>query len=345
MLSIFSEKHLLHGGLMEPASDHWIPGAESPERANNVLAAIRRVGFGDVVPPDEFDDTHILAVHDPDYVRFLESAWDEWLASGEQGSVARPYAFVTDGMRGAHTENIYGKLGRYAFDIFAPIVAGSWQAIRSAADVAMTGAQHIVHGESSAFAICRPPGHHASADLAGGYCYLNNCAIAAQSMIASGRSKVAILDVDYHHGNGTQSIFYDRDDVLTISLHADPAFEYPYYLGYADERGAGDGLGYNRNYPLARGTRWASYCDALMDALQRIQNYSPDAVVCALGLDTYAMDPTTDFAIQSADYSEMGKLVGSLDAPVLSVLEGGYDIDSIGMNTVNFLAGLRSAKT
>ena len=344
MLSVFSEKHLLHGGLLEPASDYWEPGAECPERANNVLAAIKRVGFGEIVPPDEFDDAALTAVHDSDYVKFLESAWDDWVSSGMEGSVARPYVFVTEGMRAGHTENIYGRLGRYAFDIYAPIVAGSWQAIRSAAEVALTGAKLIRSGESSVFAICRPPGHHASRDCAGGYCYLNNCAIAAQSLIAAGKRKIAILDVDYHHGNGTQSIFYERNDVLTISLHADPTVEYPYYLGYADERGKGNGLGFNRNYPLPAGTRWAGYCDALMDALQRIQNFAPGAVIVALGLDTYALDPTTDFAIQSADYSEMGKLIGSLDAPVLTVLEGGYAVDAIGMNTVNFLTGLQSAK-
>lgn len=344
MLTVFTEKHLLHGGLLEPASDHWKPGVECPERANGVLAAIKKVRLGEIIPPKGFDDRHITAVHDAEYLKFLETAWDEWVASGQQGSVARPYAFVTEGLRGTHTESIYGKLGRYAFDIYAPIVAGSWQAIRSSANVALTAAQQIINGEHCAFAICRPPGHHASADRAGGYCYLNNCAIAAQAFIGCGSKRVAVLDVDYHHGNGTQSIFYERNDVLTISLHADPTIEYPYYIGYADERGSGPGLGYNRNYPFPFETRWANYCDGLMDALQRIQNYRPDVVVVALGLDTYSLDPTTKFGIQSADYSEMGKVIGALDAPILTVLEGGYAVDAIGMNTINFLTSLESVR-
>ena len=344
MLTVYSAKHLLHGGLLEPGPDSWLPGAERPERVAGVLAAINRAVLGEIIKPDHFDDSYLTAVHGSDYVRFLESAWADWTASGNEGSIARPFAFVVDGFRGMHTESIYGRLGRYAFDIYAPIVAGTWQAVRASADVALTAAQRIAIGERSAFAACRPPGHHAGIETAGGYCYLNNCAIAAQAFITDFGKRVAILDVDYHHGNGTQSIFYDRSDVLTISLHADPTFEYPYFLGYADEQGVGDGLGFNRNYPLPFETAWPEYCDALMDSLQRIQNYSPDVVIVALGLDTFVGDPTTRFGIQSDDYSEMGRIIGALNAPILTVLEGGYAVDAIGKNTVKFLTGLDSVR-
>jgi len=176
----------------------------------------------------------------------------------------------------------------------------------------------------------------------GGYCYLNNNSLAAQSLLDEGAARVAILDVDYHHGNGTQSIFYERDDVLTISLHADPKVEYPFFLGYADEPGSGQGHGFNVNYPLPFGTAWDSYRGALADALDKVRKFSPDALVVALGLDTFAGDPTTFFEITTDDFSRMGAAISSLELPTLVVLEGGYSVDWIGENTVKFLGGLES---
>jgi acetoin utilization deacetylase AcuC-like enzyme len=246
-------------------------------------------------------------------------------------------------MRYANTDSVVGKLGRYSFDSTSPFVAGSWQAIRTSANIALTGAELITRGERTAFAACRPPGHHATTRYCGGYCYLNNNSLAAQSLLDDGARKIAILDVDYHHGNGTQSIFYERDDVLTISLHADPKLEYPFFLGYADEPGSGTGLGFNANYPLPFGTDWGSYSRALDDALDRIRRYSPDALVVALGLDTFAGDPTTYFEITTADFQRMGKSISKLALPTLVVLEGGYSVDWIGQNTVNFLSGIEPA--
>ena len=328
--------------LLDPRSPTWDESAECPARANNVAAAIRDQAFGEIVAPDEFPDDRYLRLHAPDYVDFLRTVWDEWVASGETGANARPDTFVGAGMRHADTESVIGKLGRYSFDSTSPFVSGSWQAIRTSANIALTGAELIKGSDRFAFAACRPPGHHATENYCGGYCYLNNNSLAAQSLLDSGASRVAILDVDYHHGNGTQSLFYERNDVLTISLHADPALEYPYFLGYADEPGEGKGHGFNVNFPLPFGTDWASYQPALRDALGHIERFAPDALVVALGLDTFAGDPTTHFDITTDDFARMGEAIGGLGLSTLVVLEGGYSVDWIGRNTVRFLAGLES---
>lgn len=340
MITVFSNDHESHCGLLEAAGDEFVPSVECPERASDVIRAIRDAGFGEMRAPRAFDDDRILAVHSREYVDFLESAWTEWRAEGKKGSNARPQAYVASGMRHADTRSIMGKLGRFAFDDSAPFVEGSWNAIRRSADIALTAADIMRYERTHAFALCRPPGHHASRDCAGGYCYLNNTAIAAQFLLHSGAKRVAVLDVDYHHGNGTQSIFYDRNDVLTLSLHADPSDEYPYFLGYADERGEGRGHGFNANYPLAAGTKWPGYADALHDAMASIRGFSPDGLVVALGLDTFAGDPTTRFGLETADYRKMGEVISSIDRPVLTVLEGGYAVDRIGQNALEFLKGI-----
>jgi len=339
MITVYSDDHLQHSGLLEPDGDSLIASFECPQRAQNVLESIRAAGLGELKAAAPQPQHRLTAVHDPDYVEFLANAWQDWIGAGEQASNARPYAFVGAGMRYANCEDIYGKLGRYSFDATAPIVAGSWQAIRTSANIALTAADLIRGGDRHAFALCRPPGHHATRNQCGGYCYLNNCAIAAQSLLNSGKQRIAILDLDYHHGNGTQSIFYDRNDVLTISVHADPALEYPFFLGYADEPGEAAGHGFNVNYPMPFGTGWNDYREALEDAGAQIQRFGPDALIVALGLDTYADDPTTRFLIRSDDYTAMGAFVGGLGLPVLTVLEGGYAVDAIGLNATNFLAG------
>jgi acetoin utilization deacetylase AcuC-like enzyme len=342
MITVHADDHNLHCGLLDPRGPAGTLSAECPERALSVLQAIRDEGFGSLQAPRQFDENRLTRIHAPDYVRFLQNIWTDWLNSDEQGSNARPDTFVGAGMRYADTECVVGKLGRYSFDATSPFVAGSWQAIRTSANIALTAAELVIGGERRAFALCRPPGHHATVNYCGGYCYLNNTALAAQSFLDSGARKVAVLDVDYHHGNGTQSIFYARDDVLTISLHADPSLEYPFFLGYADEPGEGKGHGFNVNYPLPFGTVWQDYEPALADALRKIAQFRPDALVVALGLDTFAGDPTTHFGIETEDYVSMGRTIAGLDLPVLVVLEGGYSVEHIGRNTVRFLTGLEA---
>ena len=340
MITVYADDHNLHCGLLDPRGDEWQPSAECPDRANNVLKVIQDQNFGTLKDPTNFGEDKLTRIHAPDYVQFLKDVWPAWLASNEKGANARPDTFVGAGMRHADTDCIAGKLGRYSFDSTSPFVEGSWQAIRTSANIALTGAELVRGGERQAFALCRPPGHHATVNYCGGYCYLNNTALAAQSLLDGGAKKIAVLDVDYHHGNGTQSIFYERNDVLTISLHADPSLEYPYFLGYADEPGSGAGHGFNVNYPLPFGTDWKHYEVALADAIQQVQRFEPDGLVVALGLDTFAGDPTTHFNIETEDYLRMGKAIASLGLQTLVVLEGGYSVEHIGINTVKFLTGI-----
>lgn len=343
MKTIYSDDHNLHGGLLDPRGLDFRESSECPARANNVAEAIRKSGIGKILEPQMFDESRYLRIHEPDYLEFLKTVWDEWEASDEVGTNARPDTFVGAGMRHVPTNCVVGKLGRYSFDATSPFVAGSWQAIRSSANVALTGAELLKGRDRLAFAACRPPGHHATADYCGGYCYLNNNSLAAQSLRDGGAARVAILDVDYHHGNGTQHIFYERNDVMTVSLHADPSVEYPYFLGYEDEVGTGKGHGFNVNFPLPFGTGWNRYSEALAAAIARIRSFSPEALVVALGLDTFAGDPTTHFEIGTDDFTRMGEAIAAIDVPTLVVLEGGYSVEWIGENTVRFLSGLEGS--
>jgi acetoin utilization deacetylase AcuC-like enzyme len=342
LITVFSNDHESHCGLLEAYGDEFVASAECPDRASDVIRAIREAGFGEMRSSRAFDDDRITAVHSREYLDFLKSAWSDWCAEGKRGSNARPQAYPCNDMRRVDTRSVMGKLGRYAFDDSAPLVEGSWRAIRRSADIALTAAEIVSYERTNAFALCRPPGHHASRECAGGYCYLNNTAIAAQFLLASGAKKMAVLDVDYHHGNGTQSIFYDRNDVLTISLHADPSDEYPYFLGYEDESGEGRGHGFNVNFPLPLGTKWDAYGIALQHALAHIRRFSPKILVVALGLDTFAGDPTTSFGLEQDDYFKMGASISSTGLPVLTVLEGGYAVDRIGQNALAFLQGIES---
>jgi acetoin utilization deacetylase AcuC-like enzyme len=211
--------------------------------------------------------------------------------------------------------------------------------VLAAADVAVTGARVLVEGERAALALCRPPGHHAATAAMGGYCYLNNAAIAAQYLIDQGCSRIAILDVDYHHGNGTQQIFYRRSDVLFASVHADPRVEYPYFLGYADERGEGEGEGYTHNYPLPHGIGWDAYGPALDEACRNVAAFTPDVLVVSLGVDTYEHDPISQFRLRTDDFTRIGARIADVACPTLFVMEGGYAVEALGVNAVNVLTG------
>ncbi len=343
MLTIYSDDHRLHHGQGELNNGQLQPCVEFPARADNVLAAVREAQLGEVIAPDDFGLDPVRRVHSPRFVEFLEQAWGLWTAEGRSCD-ALPLNWPVRGMRQIEPDYIDGKLGYFSFDAGTPITAGTWTAITAGANVALTGAAKLLDGERDAFSLCRPPGHHAAADYYGGYCFFNNAAIAAQYLRDQGASRVAILDVDYHHGNGTQSIFYDRDDVMFVSIHADPRQEYPYFLGRADEIGDGPGAGYNLNLPLP----WQSSADdwfaALATGLQRISGYAPDYLVVSLGVDTFIDDPISQFRLKTDDYLEVGKRIGELGLPTLFVMEGGYAVANIGGNVVNVLRGAAAQK-
>jgi acetoin utilization deacetylase AcuC-like enzyme len=342
MFTIFSDQHHYQNANAELIDGKLLPPYENPRRANTILSQIQTAQLGEIRSPQSFGLDPILSVHDSGFVSFLETAWSQWVA--QQGTHdALPLNWATRTMRHDRIpETIEGKLSYYSFDAGTPIIAGTWTAATAAVDVALTGQALVAKGEPVAFALCRPPGHHAARDFYGGYCFLNNAAIAAQAFCDQGAERVVVLDVDYHHGNGTQAIFYDRPDVFFISLHAHPRHSYPYFLGYEDETGVGLGEGYNRNYPLPLGTDWAAYQAPLAEALQQIQQYRPDAIVVSLGVDTFEKDPISEFRLTSEDYIAMGTRIAQLDRPTLIVMEGGYAIDEIGINVVNFLRGFES---
>jgi acetoin utilization deacetylase AcuC-like enzyme len=230
-------------------------------------------------------------------------------------------------------------MGLYSYDAGTPFTAGTWVAARAGADCALSAAQRLVLGDRTAFALSRPPGHHAGADFFGGYCFLNNAALAAQYLRDAGMAKVAVLDIDYHHGNGTQAIFYDRADVFFASIHGDPRTEYPFYLGHADETGAGAGAGFNLNLPLPAGSSAAAWFAALDAACERVARHRADALVVSLGLDTYAGDPISTFALQQDDFARLGQRLKRLGLPTAFILEGGYAAAELGHNAVRVLQG------
>lgn len=339
MITIYSDIHQRHHASAELIDGKMRPPFEVPMRVDMVLTQVKKAGLGRVIPPNDAGIAPILRVHDESYVKFLQTAWKAWVL--EHGNYdALPLNWAVRSMRGDRIPDaIDGKLGYYSFDAGTPITAGTWDAITTAAHVALTGQQHIAQGEHAAFALCRPPGHHAARDLFGGYCYLNNGAIAAQAFLDRGAERVAVLDIDYHHGNGTQSIFYDRCDVLFLSLHGHPAQEYPYFSGYDDETGVGDGEGFNHNYPLRWGVGWQDYELALTDALSKIRDYSPDALIVSLGVDTFEHDPISQFQLTLDDFPKIGRAIAHLQTPTLFVMEGGYAVQDIGINVVNVLQG------
>ena len=339
MRTVYSEKHHRHHGNAELHDGQMVPCFEMPRRAQMILDRVRAVGLGDVIAPDAFGVDPIRRVHSDDYVDLLAAAWRDWSALGRTND-ALPLVWPVRSMRGDRVPtHIDGRLGYYSLDASAPITAGTWDALQAGADVACTAARLLTHGERSAFALTRPPGHHAAAAAMGGYCYVNNAAVAAQYLVDHGCPRVAIIDVDYHHGNGTQQIFEARGDVLFLSIHADPVTEYPYFLGYADERGVGAGEGATHNYPLAFGTAWAGYAEALNAACGVIRAWGPDAIVVSLGVDTYEHDPISEFKLTKTDYPRIGEALAALGRPTVFVMEGGYAVDDIGVNAVSVLTG------
>ncbi len=338
MLTVFSEKHSLRDAKTELFGGELVPPFECPGRAETILERLKKVKLGEVIAPEDFGLEPLTRVHTPGFLAFLEQSWRDWRAKGYRGE-AIPTVWPARGMRQRVPNHIEGKLGYYAMAGETAISDGTWEAARASANVALTAQATITNSVNEAFALCRPPGHHAAGDLYGGYCFINNAAVAAQAFIDQGTSRVAILDVDFHHGNGTQAIFYNRSEVMFLSLHGDPGYAFPYFLGYADERGEGDGEGFNRNYPMGPGTNFRTWSAALRDACKNIAKYAPDALVISLGVDTFINDPISFFQLTSDDFKRYGATIGNLKLPTLFIMEGGYAVDEIGVNAVNVLQG------
>ncbi len=346
MITFYNPHHTLHQGKLEMFRGELVPCFEVPARADYVLQELQRRGLGTVqhVPslPSAWGDAALTTIHTPRYLDFLAGAWDEWVALDPANAArdALPSLWPVRSFRSdVLPANFSARMGLFSFDTGTPLTSGTWVAARAGADCAFAAAQHVADGARAAFALTRPPGHHAGADFFGGYCFLNNAALAAQYLRNSGLQRVAVLDIDYHHGNGTQAIFYDRSDVLVTSIHGDPHTEYPFYLGYADEVGAGAGHGFNLNLPLARGSDFAQWRAALALALQGIARFGAQALVVSLGLDTFEGDPISGFKLRCDDYLRVGEDLAKAGLPSVLVLEGGYAVAELGVNTVNVLEG------
>jgi acetoin utilization deacetylase AcuC-like enzyme len=322
-----------------------IQANEVVERAERIRDALAADGGFEIVGPSEHGDDPITAVHDPGLLRFLDEAWPQMRAEGIDHAALMPESFnvrsLTEGIagRGEPRHAISGRAGYWAFDTSTPIVEGTYVAARAAVDVALTATDLVLGGATAAYGLCRPPGHHAARAMYGGYCFFNNAAIAAESLVAATGEHVAILDLDYHHGNGTQQIFWRRADVRYVSLHADPDRAYPFYLGRADETGEGPGAGTNLNLPLPVATSNERYLEALDRALEAIAATPGSVVVVSLGFDTYVDDPIGDFAITTDGYHEMGRRVAALGRRLVILQEGGYHRPSLGQNARTWLRG------
>ena len=314
-----------------------VPCFERPQRAAIVRDALHDAGHS-FVGPQACPRELIARVHTPSYLEFLSTAHERWRGEGRDGD-AVPHTWPAS-RPGAVPDCLLGQLGYYVADAGTAIGEHTWDAVCGGADVVWAAVQQVQGGERAAMALTRPPGHHAAADLAGGYCLLNFAAIAAEAFRGEGTGRVAILDVDYHHGNGTQAIFERRADVFFASIHADPHVAYPYFTGHAHERGIGGGQGTTLNLPLPQGTDGPRYAVALQRAVAAITDFDAGRLVVSLGLDPYVDDPISGFRLTTDDFAAIGRAVAAVGLPTLLVLEGGYHLDSVGRNTAAFLAGL-----
>ncbi|MCX8062834.1 MAG: histone deacetylase family protein [Anaerolineales bacterium] len=316
-----------------------VEASEVSGRARRVVEALQQAGLAEVAEPRRFPLGAIQAVHEIDYIHFLQNAnqmpFLDPESDGKPSGVIFPTVFPYSNRWELRASAVMSQASLYCFDTYTPITPQVFEVARLSAECALSGADALLNGGRTVFAACRPPGHHATRHQCGGYCYFNNAAIAAQFLSSAGR--VVILDVDFHHGNGTQEIFYETDQVGYISLHGDPATTYPYFSGYVDELGEGKGRGYNRNFPLPPHTDDRTYLNALEVALQTLLQMSPRFLILSLGLDTHKEDPLANFAITTDFYAAMAQCIARLNLPTLIVLEGGYNLDRLGELAVTFV--------
>jgi acetoin utilization deacetylase AcuC-like enzyme len=344
-----SDTHLLH----DPDREVWAgtptPGSEVPRRAEAIAEALGADPVFELGEVREHGIEPIERVHDPALVRWLESAWAECRPLSETREIIPDtvrHAGMAAGLpeRAEPMDSPLGRLGYWCFDTMTPLVEGTYRAARGAVDVALSALDAVAGGEPSAYALCRPPGHHAARGMIGGFCFFNNAAIVADEWSRRIDAPVAILDVDIHHGNGTQAIFYERPDVVYASLHADPVRAFPYFTGYPDESGAGAGAGANRNHTLAAGCDDHIFLMTMGEALDYLRSFTPGGLVVSLGVDTCASDPLSDLAVTSGGLPAMGGLVRGLGLPTVVVQEGGYGTASLGFNVRVWLRGLAGAE-
>jgi acetoin utilization deacetylase AcuC-like enzyme len=328
MRCFWDERQRGHAPAAEFFNGQLHPAAEHQGRVDAILGAI---GSTDV--PADYGIEPILRVHSRAYVDFLREAFAQWRGAGREGD-AFPYTFPIVGRRPLRFNRIDASLGQYSFDTSTPIGERTWEAAYWSVQTALAALDAVLSGELTAFAFTRPPGHHAGRNYLGGYSYLNHAAICAEAALAAGKARVAILDVDYHHGNGTQDIFAGRTDVAFASIHADPVTDYPYFWGHADESG-----GNVLNLPLPRGTDWSGYAPALAQALDWIEKSQPRLLIVCYGADTHEADPISHFKLKTSDYAPMARRIASLGLPTLIVMEGGYAVEALGANVAAFLEG------
>lgn len=333
MITVYAPQHALHATDQITVKGQPWPTEELPVRAELIRQAVIDAQLGEIISPQDFGMPPIQAVHDAGFLEYLQTAHAKNAAIHDGiGSAVFPSTFATRPVRHS-TRSLDGQKGYYCFEIYTPVLEGTWTAAYWSAQCALTAADLVRGGAAAAYALCRPPGHHVSGDVFGGFCFLNNVAIAARSLQAC----TAILDIDFHHGNGTQEIFYSDPDTLYCSLHADPDVEYPFYWGGADEIGEGAGLGTNFNVPLAIGTTQEDYLSVLDQALARIIDFAPRYLLVSLGLDIAIHDPLGGFLITLDGMQEIGQRIASLGLPTVIVQEGGYHLDVLGSYAVAFL--------
>ena len=310
---------------------------ESPERIGMLLEGVRAAGLTLESPP-AYTREHLLRTHPERYLKFLETVAERWQRIPNAADEVTPNIHP-DTRSGGYPKSVVAQAGFHMLDASCPITSDTWNSCVWSAWSAVHAAEQVIAGDASCYGLCRPPGHHAGPEVAGGFCYLNNTAIAAEHLRTK-FARVAVLDVDLHHGNGTQMCFYDRADVLTVSLHAHPERFYPFFWGYADEDGEGDGVGFNKNFPLPRGTGDEVYLESLDKAITEVEAFAPDALVIALGLDGFEGDPIAGLSITTKGFYEIGNMIAKrLVMPTVIIQEGGYPCEELGQNLASFVKG------
>jgi len=338
MKIFYTDVHVAHHPTAELHRGQMIDPHEGPHRMDMLLSGMQRAGFEDYLPPRPLDEARLLGVHTPAYIDFVKTAWARWNAAGYAGDVL-PMSYPHRPRRANPPDDIDGAAGYFASSADTVITQTSWEGLKEVAACSLNAADAVSSGARSAMALIRPPGHHAGADYMSGYCILNNSAIAAQALRDGGAPRVAILDVDFHHGNGTQDVFYARDDVFFASIHGHPDHHFPYFWGHKDETGEGVGEGYTVNYPLAAGAGYTQWGNALQAAIARIKAFKADALLVSLGVDTFENDPISAFKLTMADYPRYGVEIAKIGLPTVFIMEGGYGVAEIGDNVAGVLTG------